>query len=233
MSANTTPPAELSADERVAMALFLVDDCTSARTWHELPDYGKDRFRDRARAAVTAYEAARELPAASLGDWDAQAYAAMRDDLESWKQRALTAEADVTRLCAEFNAENGPTFMGEPVIAQYEWFDAKATQWKPISRLPYTWECELVIKWRSATTPSTAGSGDSLPRQSEGGCDDEREVLGQLVRLEWMGWAREQPVCKPSWLVPWEELSEPDREVDRRIGERIAYAVRKSAEVSK
>lgn len=48
-----------------------------------------------------------------------------------------------------------------------------------------------------------------------------REFLGRLVRLEWMDWAREQPVCKPSWLVPWDELSEPEREVDRRIGERI------------
>lgn len=61
------------------------------------------------------------------------------------------------------------------------------------------------------------------------GCDEEREVLGQLVRLEWMDWAREQPNCKPSWLVTWEELSEPDREVDRLIGERIAYTVRKQA----
>lgn len=49
-------------------------------------------------------------------DWDAQAYATMRDELESWKQRALTAEATTARLCAEFNAENGPTHMGEPVL---------------------------------------------------------------------------------------------------------------------
>lgn len=37
-----------------------------------------------------------------------------------------------------------------------------------------------------------------------------------------MAWAREQPNPKPSWLVPWEELSEPEREVDRRIGEHFA-----------
>ncbi len=49
-----------------------------------------------------------------------------------------------------------------------------------------------------------------------------REVLGRAVREEWIAWAREQPSPTPSWLVPWEELSEPDREVDRRIGEKLA-----------
>jgi hypothetical protein len=48
-----------------------------------------------------------------------------------------------------------------------------------------------------------------------------REILGQEVRAEWITWAREQPSPKPSWLVPWDELSEPDKEVDRRIGERL------------
>lgn len=51
-----------------------------------------------------------------------------------------------------------------------------------------------------------------------------REELGRLVREVWIEWAREQPNPKPSWLVPWEDLSEPDREVDRRIGERLAAA---------
>jgi hypothetical protein len=48
-----------------------------------------------------------------------------------------------------------------------------------------------------------------------------REFLGKLVRAEWMKWASEQSSPKPSWLVPWDGLSEPDREVDRRIGEAI------------
>lgn len=51
--------------------------------------------------------------------------------------------------------------------------------------------------------------------------DDVREFLGKLVRAEWVKWAREQPNPKPSWLVPWDELGEPDREADRRIGESI------------
>lgn len=48
-----------------------------------------------------------------------------------------------------------------------------------------------------------------------------RDDLGRLVRDEWIAWAREQPRPKASWLVPWGGLSEPDKEVDRRIGERL------------
>lgn len=49
----------------------------------------------------------------------------------------------------------------------------------------------------------------------------DREKLGMKVRAVWIDWAREQPEPKASWLMPWEELSEPDREVDRRIGEAL------------
>ncbi len=49
----------------------------------------------------------------------------------------------------------------------------------------------------------------------------DREALGRKVRDIWIAWAREQAAPKPSWLVPWDGLSEPDREVDRRIGERL------------
>ena len=50
---------------------------------------------------------------------------------------------------------------------------------------------------------------------------ERREQLGRLVRETWVAWAKEQPTAKPSWLVPWEELQEPDKEVDRRIGEAV------------
>lgn len=56
----------------------------------------------------------------------------------------------------------------------------------------------------------------------------DREALGQKVREVWIDWASEQPNPKASWLVPWEGLSEPDREVDRRIGEALAAVGRAS-----
>lgn len=49
-----------------------------------------------------------------------------------------------------------------------------------------------------------------------------REDYGRFVREEWVRWAQEQPEPKPSWLVPYDELSEADKEADRRIGECIA-----------
>lgn len=46
--------------------------------------------------------------------------------------------------------------------------------------------------------------------------------LGKIVRDVWVQWAAEQDSPKPSWLVPWEDLKEFDREADRRIGVRVA-----------
>lgn len=53
--------------------------------------------------------------------------------------------------------------------------------------------------------------------------EKHRDRLGQLVREVWIAWANEQPdiADHPHWLVPWERLAPRDREVDRRIGERL------------
>ena len=48
-----------------------------------------------------------------------------------------------------------------------------------------------------------------------------REQLGGVVRLVWLEWAKEQPNPKPSWLLPWKDLTDHEKEVDRRIGERL------------
>lgn len=76
---------------------------------------------------------------------------------------------------------------------------------------------------------SAVASSGSYVARSLDECDalrsasaHDREFLGRLVRKVWIDWAREQPSPKPSWLVPWDGLSEPDREVDRRIGEQVA-----------
>lgn len=54
----------------------------------------------------------------------------------------------------------------------------------------------------------------------------DAEQLGQIVRDTWVKWAAEQPDPKPSWLTPWSELDDGQREVDMRIGEAIADAER-------
>lgn len=48
--------------------------------------------------------------------------------------------------------------------------------------------------------------------------DASRDALGRRVREVWIAWAQEQPSPKPSRLVSYDDLSEPNKEADRRIG---------------
>lgn len=50
----------------------------------------------------------------------------------------------------------------------------------------------------------------------------DRDELGRMVRQAWVKWAEGQPNPKPSWLLPYDELSEADKEADRQIGEFVA-----------
>lgn len=50
----------------------------------------------------------------------------------------------------------------------------------------------------------------------------DRDALGGFVREAWVRWAETQPDPKPSWLVPYAALSEPEQEVYRQIGEVVA-----------
>lgn len=52
-----------------------------------------------------------------------------------------------------------------------------------------------------------------------------REELGKAVRLAWVAYCQETGDTKPSHLAPWEELSEWDKEADRRIGAVVAVMV--------
>lgn len=50
----------------------------------------------------------------------------------------------------------------------------------------------------------------------------DRDQLGAMVRQAWVRWALTQPNPKASWLIPYEELPECDKEADRQIGEFVA-----------
>jgi len=56
----------------------------------------------------------------------------------------------------------------------------------------------------------------------------DRDRLGEFVRMAWIEWAHEQPDPKPSWLVPYQDLSEADKEADRRIGEFVMNVLDKN-----
>lgn len=57
------------------------------------------------------------------------------------------------------------------------------------------------------------------------GVTPARDMLGRVVREAWVRWARTQPNPKPTWLVPYDDLAEPDKEADRQIGEAVAAAL--------
>ena len=63
-----------------------------------------------------------------------------------------------------------------------------------------------------------------------------REKLGRRVREVWIAWAGRQPSPKPSWLVPYDDLPEADKEADRCIGaalwaDFVAENIEEKAEV--
>jgi len=78
---------------------------------------------------------------------------------------------------------------------------------------------ETAVAWTALCGEGRAAVARFARLLAAGGID--REALGREVRAAWVAWALEQPSPKASWLVPWEGLDEPDREVDRRIGERL------------
>jgi hypothetical protein len=61
----------------------------------------------------------------------------------------------------------------------------------------------------------------SVVRNASGRLDLFLDGLGRRVREVWVKWAQSQPSPKPTWLVPYDDLSEPDKEVDRRIGAAV------------
>lgn len=58
------------------------------------------------------------------------------------------------------------------------------------------------------------------------------ERLGRMVRDCWRAWAWEQSSPKESWLVPWEQLSGQQKEVNRRIGLALYRLGRREAQSS-
>jgi hypothetical protein len=65
-------------------------------------------------------------------------------------------------------------------------------------------------------------AGDENPLNGNRSLPWLRDDLGRMVREAWVRWAETQPNPKASWLVPYHELSETDKEADRQIGEAVA-----------
>lgn len=80
-------------------------------------------------------------------------------------------------------------------------------------------------RWSSEAGMRAVLVADRLRRPAPLALDDAGvEALGRLVRRVWVDFARMQPNPKPHHLLPWEELDEPNKEVDRLIGRAVATA---------
>lgn len=79
---------------------------------------------------------------------------------------------------------------------------------------------ETRIRSALVVTPPAPAVGDGLDGNRP--LPFSRDVLGRFVREAWVRWAEQQTDPKPSWLVPYDDLSEPDKEADRQIGEAVA-----------
>jgi hypothetical protein len=151
------------------------------------------------------------------------------EDLAAWNRHApvpggwreiATAPKDGTRVLAMENFpredDDGTLHDGDWMVVR--WRETKHwTGWTSFglhvaSFEPTHW---MPLPPPPGATPAPPADGGRLPPWS-------RDDLGRFVREAWVRWAKTQPSPKPSWLVPWEELAEPDKEADRQIGEAVA-----------
>jgi len=106
------------------------------------------------------------------------------------------------------------------MTAAYEaWLRQERARRADFNSLAASWARSAWKACASLTAEKVAGQDQSwLPVIN-------REFLGRVVREAWVKWAQQQPNPKPSWLVPYDELSEPDKEADRQIGEAVTQWV--------
>lgn len=82
--------------------------------------------------------------------------------------------------------------------------------------------CALLLPATTAVLIAAEAAGVLAAAWAAGAEPGTREALGRAVRATWRQWAEKQPGAKPSWLMPWERMREPDREADRLIGVALA-----------
>ena len=77
----------------------------------------------------------------------------------------------------------------------------------------------------SRRRPTARFGSDDLENKLfvSGGCvtKEEREDLGRLVCEAWREWAIKQPSPDAMWHIKYDQLTEPQKELRRQIGERL------------
>lgn len=148
LEAKAAPVGEREAAIEAAYA------AVADRGWTSVKDMGIQMFQ-----AGAAYQRAKQ-PQSEYGD----AYQGSREDLAIWKRRALEAESRIREqdqiienLGNALNAENGPTFMGEPVIQQPQSAEAVAFQKPSVLK-----DCNVRYSISTTPQPSAVPAGWKL-----------------------------------------------------------------------
>lgn len=172
--------------------------------------------------------------------------ATLRESLAEARKKLAEALAEVERLRGAAPPIPGPTardgVVGMLVRCDFEGYAAEIAERKrepaEIAHEIRSWwtsdrpgrdACIAALEALAARETCPVGHGSSnacaecAPNEQQAQRRQRAHIehLGRVVHEIWIDWAREQPSSKSSWLAPWEALSEPDREVDRRIGEQL------------
>ena len=85
----------------------------------------------------------------------------------------------------------------------------------------------LLGSGEAPTPTSTHGPEYLRPYVKDAAMEDmlDRDLLGYAVRQTQAAWARRQVQADPSWLVPYDDLPEEQKEADRRAGEAVSAMV--------
>lgn len=110
-----------------------------------------------------------------------------------------------------------------PASLVERWERQIGTAYADLSEAEKASDREQVDRYWPLITDALAARGAEARRRDP--LAPERERLGRLVREAWVAYVREtQPNPKPSHVAPWEELSEWDKEADRRIADALCAA---------
>lgn len=198
-------------------------------TYREASKDEMGREIDRCHKVIAELEARAEAAEAERDRWHRIAMAAgvitCSDGglIYSHEDRAKKAEARIAELEARLARVPSREAMARVVDAAarlVSFIDNEgppAREWEAISET--TGELAVAIAAMQDTAqlacvPDRADGSQPLPY--------DRDTLGRFVREAWVRWAKTQPDPKPSWLAPYDDLSEPDKEADRQIGEAVA-----------
>lgn len=209
-----------AAEAQVGALTNWRDDPESSEAWCAGTDYALTRL-----CKVLGVDPAKVSWDGSDGSLDEEADALLwrilraNDDEEG----RSPAEADRDRLAADNAALEAKV---QTLVVEQEALRAerdRINQWREtaiVERDTYSEERDDALARLAATEAQVGALREALDGNRP--IPFDRETAGRFVREAWVRWAHTQPSPKASWLVPYDDLSEADKEADRQIGEALA-----------